>query len=50
VAPEYYNHKWEMKFDKIELMINVPRNAAEINQYGANPSSESYTGAIPSNL
>lgn len=39
-----------MKFDKIELMINVPRNAAEINQFGADASPESYSGPIPSNL
>jgi hypothetical protein len=39
-----------MKYDKPELMILVPKNAAEINQFGAEPSTESYSGPISSSL
>jgi|TARA_B110001450_G_C17244404_1_gene328807 hypothetical protein len=39
-----------MKSDKPELVITIPKNAAEINQFGAEPSLESYSGPISSNL
>jgi len=50
VAHEFYNHRWEMKLDKPELIITIPKNAAEINQYGAQPSLESFSGPISTNL
>ena len=30
IEPDLYNHKWEWKFGKIDLVITIPLNMEEI--------------------
>jgi hypothetical protein len=43
-----YNHKWEIKFGKNELMLSIPENIDELlGQKEIVASQKGYSGSIP---
>ena len=51
VAPFFYNHKWELRQGKYELVITLPKNSeAIVKDQNVRPSEDSYSGRINGDL
>ena len=49
VVPFMYNHKWEIKFGKMELILSVPKNMNELlTDSSISPSEEAWQGSLGS--
>lgn len=52
VAPKMFNHHWQLRKHRHELMIDVPKNIEEILEFPAStvPSPEEYESSLRSEL
>ena len=50
VSPYLYNHKWEMKYDKYELVFLIPSNTIEVIEEQEAPSQQPYQKLIPGSV
>ena len=47
VSPHLYNHKWEMKMDKYELVFQIPANTIDVIETQEVPSTQNYIKMVP---